>query len=161
MTDLIYGKTLVWASYDPAGVVTAAVHSVLQNLLLDEPTRIRLWRPKDPGKLLVGSGELGLAFWNLAQAEDAKPICNAVSDIRARSRGTVCVCFVDPHLSDLAPILQESGAQIVASELPFLLNALRRAVSAAPLSNQGFHPLTSGLLQRLPWPDASNDPESN
>lgn len=106
-----------------------------------------------------------------------------------RSNRAVCVVFIEPEFVDCTGILLESGAQIVVRDVPSLESVLRQLVAplastqpgenrgslaaksvevvprrlpecTIPLSTRGFHPLTSGLVDRLPWPELESDGET-
>ncbi|MCA9132332.1 MAG: hypothetical protein KDA45_04230 [Planctomycetales bacterium] len=157
MSELLHGQALHWASCDAAGVVTAALQSMLRERLAEESVRLRLWLAASPGQVpqIATAQPLGLALWVMHQAAELPEICRALPPTRAQPRPPLCLCFlglgVDRRRAECAAILLESGAQVVVDELPSLQSALPGILRAAPRSQQGYHPLTAGLVERLPW----------
>jgi len=154
MSDLLLGRALVWASYDPTGILTISIRTILAELMGDAPVRLRRASVQSPGEIAECSSTLGFAIWKLSQPDELRPICEALVNVRSKADSPICVVFHDPELSDCTAILAESGAQIVTSQLTSLQVALYHAVPRAPLSKQGYHPLTSGIVERLPWPES-------
>ncbi len=156
MSHLIRGRALSWGSYDPPGIITAAVSSVLDRAL-DQGIRQRLRRIQHPQEMVDMAAEVGLAIWSVESLDELTDVCEAVAASRERRRNLVAVVRLSPQLNQGVPILAESGAQIVATQVISIQRALRQAVPRISLSHQGYHPLTSGLLQRLPWPELDTD----
>ena len=94
----------------------------------------------------------GLVTLVLRQSGEIPAACKSLWRFRGRLEQPICACFVAPELIDHVPLLLESGAHIVISQLDTWQRALTRILNRASLSKQGFHPLTGGLVDRLPWP---------
>lgn len=159
MSRFIHGRGFIWTTYDPAGWLTAAVQETLQKLLQEEPVKLRWVRMVQPGDVLDISPAVGLAIWHVTTVEETQPVCDALSGASRQNEAPVRVVYLQPSMADWLPILLEAGAQIVVSQLTFLQDALVRAAHRAPRSRHGFHPLTAGLAQRLPWPEVGDDTE--
>ncbi len=155
MPELLHGQTLNWASYDPGGVVTAALQTMLTDHLTGQPVRLHLQRVPSAHQMqqTLASHAIGLAFWNLADSTELPAVCKSIATARSRPNCPVVVCFVESSQRDWLSLLVEAGAQVVVSQLPSLQRALPRIVARVDLSPHGFHPLTSGLVERLPWAD--------
>jgi hypothetical protein len=151
--ELSAEKILVWASWDGPGVVSAALQSMLADGLAGQATRMRLLRATGPEHLaqLVAQQAIGLAVWIVGNDSELLATCKAIDLARSQAASPVCVCFVKPAWSACTPILLEAGAQIVVHELPSLQRVLPRILASAPFSSQAGHPLTTGLIERLPW----------
>ncbi len=152
---LLNGKSFAWASYDHPGVVTAMVQTVLRDWFLNQAVQLRLVLTDAPDELAIAAGEesLALSLWTLSNSEELGDICDSIDRVRNSRSDTLRICYLRPDFRIYAPIVLEAGAQIAVSELPSLQNALLRLLDHVELSDDGYHPLTSGLLQRLPWPE--------
>lgn len=156
MESQLDGKSLVWVSWDPTDFFTAATYRMLSDRLADSKVKLQLIRPAnwevfgEPWQ----RQQIGLVTFALPNANEIPQVCKFLWRQRNRGDQTVSACFVAPELVESVPLLLESGAQIVVSQLTSWQSTLDRVLSQVPLSNQGFHPLTSGLISRLPWPDA-------
>ncbi|MEO8269006.1 MAG: hypothetical protein ABI557_04750 [Aureliella sp.] len=151
--DLLDDQALLWASRDSGGVITAAVGHMLCELLDAEGTRSRLLRAASDEQLnqLSITHTIGLALWCVDDDSLLPPTCQSLCAMRECSPETICVAYVELTRRDLLPLLVEAGAQLIACDVPSLQSGLARAVRVAPRSNGGLHPLTTGLLERLPW----------
>lgn len=151
MSHLIYGQTLVWVSYDPSRVFSAGLKSML-DAMLGEDCRVEvvLAGSLDQTSALVEQTRCGLMTLVLGAAEEITAM-RVLRRVLARS--PECVrCVYYPELLRLDRLrLQEAGAQIVIEQIPLLQAALPQLLSRAPRRSGGNHPLTSGLVERLPW----------
>jgi hypothetical protein len=100
---------------------------------------------------IVRRQNVGLLLWVFRQPEDLRGICTSLLQVEQAPQRPARACFVAAELASHVPILMEAGAQIVVGQLPSLQQALPRLCAAAPLTSHGCHPLTSGLMARLPW----------
>lgn len=153
VNDLLHGQALLWSSRDATGVITAALGQMLRELLEAEGTRSRLLRAASDEQLnqLATTQPLGLALWCVDDDSQLPQACQSLCAVRECSPETICVAYVESERRDLLPVLVEAGAQLVACDVPSLQSGLARVVNAAPRSRVGLHPLTTGLLERLPW----------
>ena len=153
MTDLLHGRTLAWGSWDREGLVTAAVRDMLDDALVGSDIRPRLLLCETPASMqqLCSAHRLGMALWVWSADTALTELCQAVTVVQERQAGTACVCFLASPRADLVSLLVEAGARLIVNDLPTLQRALPRLVAHAPLSAHGHHPLTSGLMNRLPW----------
>lgn len=151
MSHLIYGQTLVWVSYDPARVFSAGLKSMLDQML-DRDCRVEivLAGTLDQTVSLVEQTRCGLMTLVLG-AGDELPAMRVLRRIQVRA--PECVrCVYYPELLQLDRLrLQEAGAQIVIEQIPLLQALLPQLLMRAPRRTGGNHPLTAGLIDRLPW----------
>ncbi len=150
MSHLIYGQTLVWVSYDPARVVSAGLKSMLDSRL-DRDCRVEviLAATLDQTATLVEQTRCGLLTLVLGEADES----TAMRVLRRiQNRSPECVrCVYAAELLQLDKLrLQEAGAQIVIEQIPLLQSALPLILNKAPRRSGGNHPLTAGLIDRLP-----------
>jgi hypothetical protein len=153
MEHRLEGKTLVWVSADEIGVFTAATFKMLTDHFENQAVKVQLIRAEnsdDVGQLMQRQ-VAGLVTLVLQQPGDIPSACKSLWRIRGRVGQPICACFISAEMIDHVPLLLESGAQIIVSQLDVWQRALARILSRAPLSKQGFHPLTAGLVDRLPW----------
>lgn len=151
--NALQGQALYWASYDRSGVVTAALAGLLKDLVAVDQVRLKLVRAVDPQACsqIVDSQTIGLACWVVQELTELPAICQSIRTARRKRTGPVCIAFTEAPVLDEASILMESGAHLVLSSLSALQIALPKALRVVPYSSQALHPLTNGLLARLPW----------
>lgn len=142
------------------GIIAAALQQMLPALCrhlgssTDPPVRPRRLPCSSPVGIpqLAHSLPLGLALWVVADDAQVPAVCQAVAQLRSQSWGSVCLAYGTLFQSDALHCLAEAGTQLIVEDLAQLQWALPRALAKCPLSTAGYHPLTSGLLSRLPWP---------
>jgi uncharacterized protein YaaQ len=163
MSAVLFGRSLIWSCHDVSGIVSAATASILKDLL--QQHSIRPWRLSTTRAGFVENANtdlvLGLSIWRLSRIEDLRPVALAVDSCRRRTPRPICVVYCELPLQALVPILCESGAQLVVSSVPSLQQCIERNINCIPLARQGFHPLTSGLVERLPWSSLTGEDESD
>ncbi len=151
MSHLIHGQTLVWVSYDPGRVVSAGLKSMLDSLL-DRDCRVEV--------VLAGSLELAVGLVEQTRCGLLTLVLGATDELpamrvlrRVQTRVPECVrCVYFPELLQLDALrLQEAGAQIVVEQIPLLQAAVPRLLQRVPRRTGGNHPLTAGLIDRIPW----------
>ena len=153
MQPLLEGKSLVWISLDEVGVFTAATRKMLLDHYEHQAIKVQLLIAATVDDVLQMAQRqvVGLITLVLQQPLDAPVACRVLARLRGRVDQPVCVCYIAPDLIETVPLLLESGAQVIVSQLAVWQRALPRTLAHAPLSKQGFHPLTAGLVDRLPW----------
>jgi hypothetical protein len=154
MENLLEGKSLVWASLDEVGVFTAATRKMLLDHFAEQAVKIHLLQVDNAENLAQTTQRqaTGLVTLVILQASEIPAACRSLWRMRGKLDQPLCVCVIAPELIEHVPLLLESGAQIVVSQLDVWQRALARILSRVQLSNQGFHPITAGLTDRLPWP---------
>jgi hypothetical protein len=117
------------------------------------PAQLRLLREESIENLprLHRLQPVGLTLWTLEHAADLPAVCSSLRSISALNQASLRVCFADAVSPKRVSILLEAGAQIVVSQLPSLYKALPRIIQNANFTSRGTHPLTTGLIERLPW----------
>ncbi|MEM8734437.1 MAG: hypothetical protein AAGG44_09465 [Planctomycetota bacterium] len=169
-SDLLSGRSLLWASFDTAGAATSMIRLHLRQRL--DPNEIRCqhlvcsspdWSEEDAPEL---SGPIGLRFWNIELEDDFARVSRSLRSAKKSSFPTVSLVLIPPQYRDWISILIEAGAQIVVTDVPSLQRVLDSLFPAGQppriaCSEHGFHPITSGLVERLPWPEIDNPPPPN
>ncbi len=153
MEHLLEGKSLVWVSADELGVFTAATFKMLTDHFANQAVKVQLIRAPNTDELAQLSQRqvTGLVTLVLQLPSEIPAACKSLWRIRGRLEQPICACIIAAEMIDHVPLLLESGAQVVVSQLDAWQRALTRILIRAPLSKQGFHPLTAGLVDRLPW----------
>ncbi len=161
-SNLFASPTLIWFSCDPTGLFNAATRSIIPRLL---PTEVKLQfnrfdrieqldQAMDDSAAIVH--DCGMVTLVIVDVRDVGVACRLLSKLKrgasAASTRRICVCFVPTTLEESAGLLMEAGAQIVVSQLPSWQQALPSLLKKVPLCYSGTHPLTKGLVDRLPWP---------
>lgn len=150
----LLGESLVWVTFDPAQTVSAALKWMLQAEFVDQDVRLEVLEAlsvEEAGRL---SEQLKAGLLTLVLAEeDLAGACKALRRVQARQRSCVrCVYVTQPELASDARLL-EAGAQIVVDQIPWLQSIAPRLADQAPRRPGGNHPITMGLVDRLPWRD--------
>ena len=152
------GRTLVWLSWDEAGVFTAATRQMINDVLerkatAEQPVKLQLIRINafEQVSQSVQRQPISLITLVICQQTEIAAACKTFASFRGRIDQPVCVSFLRHELLENVGLLLEAGAQIVVTQLPSWQRCLPRIISRAPLTKHGFHPLTTGLLDRLPW----------
>ncbi len=155
MDEALSEKSLVWAIWDREGVVAAALAGLLERLLTERQILARMLRVDSPSQFpqIASLQPLALAVWVFQDESQLSESLSAIAAIRERSSESVCLCMAGSLPSDIDALLAEAGAQLVLRDVAALPPVLSRMALHAPLSNQGLHPLTTGLVARLPWGD--------
>jgi hypothetical protein len=148
------GRTLVWLSWDERGVFTAATRQMLLEHYAAMPVKLQLVHPPSIDELpqFAQRHFASLVTLVIGQQSEIAAACKTFVRLRGGLDQPVCVAFLDAELLENVGLLLEAGAQVVVSQLPSWQRTLSRVLAIAPLSKRGFHPLTSGLIDRLPWP---------
>lgn len=158
MTHLDSGPSLWCSFFDPSELIAATAFSILHECFQESSLRLHLLRAAAPEQVLGNPTQpIGLALWHVADSSLLTPVCHALQRAEGgehpRQATAVRLVFVARELSQHQAVIGESGAQMVVGDVPSLYRVLSAIGSRLPQSDQGSHPLTSGLSQRLPWPE--------
>lgn len=99
----------------------------------------------------VGDEPLSLGIWACYESGSIPAVCQAMRELSQRDPVAMRLCYVSPELSPRTSILVEAGAQMVVSEISDVAGCLQMLFPKARLFCDGNHPLTTGLINRLPW----------
>jgi hypothetical protein len=150
---LLFGETLAWVTFDAARTVSAGLRSLLRGELDSCGVRLEIFEAAsaDEAAALVEQQRAGLLTLVLAESDWGSG-CRALRRVQVRRSACVrCVYVTQPQLADDLRLF-EAGAQIVVDQIPWLQRLLPRIIERAPRRSGGSHPLTAGLVDRLPWP---------
>lgn len=152
--SLLLGESLVWVTFDTARTASAALKWMLQAEYAERNVRLEILEAssvEEAGRL---SEQLRAGLLTLVLAEDdLAGACKALRRVQARQRSCVrCVYVTQPEFV-LDGRLLEAGAQIVIDQIPWMQRIVPRMVEQAPRRPGGNHPITMGLVDRLPWRD--------
>ncbi|MGN6546391.1 MAG: hypothetical protein ACTHK7_15160 [Aureliella sp.] len=167
-SKLLFGETLSWVTYDKARTVSAGLRSLLRGALDPRGVRLEIVEATsaEEAASLVEQQRAGLLTLVLSEddwtassgigSSGTGPgwaaACKALRRVQVRrGRCLRCVYVAQPEMaSDLR--LFEAGAQIVVDQIPWLQRLVPRIIEQAPRKSGGSHPITAGLVDRLPWP---------
>ena len=157
MQHVLEGKSFAWVSLDAVGVFTAATRKMLNDHFADQAIKVHLIRAdlSDDLSAVLQRQVTGLVTIVLQHESEVPSACRALWRVRGRLEQPICACYISHDLVDSVPVLLEAGAQTVVSKIDIWQRALPQIIARAPLSKQGFHPLTAGLIDRLPWKEQS------
>ncbi len=150
-SSLLYGETLVWVTYDPARTISACLLGMLREHLSQSSVRLELIEcpAMDDIALTVTNHQAGLVTMVVGK-NDWLDSCRALRRVQVRRPE----CFRCVYASAGEPIdplcLMEAGAQIVLDQIPWMQRFVPQLVSQAPRRQGGSHPITAGLVDRLP-----------
>ncbi len=152
MPDSLFGKTLQWACWDNRNLLSALLHAHLNDWGKRQSVTTRLTRIADLAEyeLVLTRRSVGLAVWALWEAEYAEAVCLSLAAICDQSSPPIRICFVAPEVAEHVGLLTEAGGQVVVSHLHRLPLVLPKILAACQLTERGSHPLTAGLIERLP-----------
>lgn len=169
-TTPLHGKSLNWACLDAQGLCAIHVRDVLrrwaeQAAAAGEPIpRVHLhhqfthWTSEESKRAILSAiahSDTNLICICVSEPQELEGTCKLVVQLGQLPRRWEIVCLIPPDLVDWMPILLEAGAQTVVSQLTFIAPVLSRVLQRIRLSTKGYHPLTSGLVERLPWSESS------
>ncbi len=152
MSSILQGKCLTWVTFDPDLSFSAAMRSMMIVQFAGQPVRVQV----DVAQSLEESAQwvchrqsslLTIVVDDAAALAAAKCLWQC----RQRSQTTLRIAISRTSSREFVALLAEAGAQIVVSEVPSLQRMLPQILERIQLKAAGFHPLTSGLMDRLPW----------
>ncbi|MEZ6133423.1 MAG: hypothetical protein R3C53_00800 [Pirellulaceae bacterium] len=154
----LVGQALNWASWDQTNVITAMLSSVLAQWGRENGVTMRLTRVESISHFAdhISHQIVGLAAWSVWDVASLESVCGSLAAIGRRADSPTRVCYVAPELAGSIGLLAEAGAQIVTDQQHDLQSGLMRVLGHCRLTNHGFHPLTRGLVDRLPWPGVNS-----
>ena len=151
-TTKLAGQVLYWTSSDSTNLVTVVVKQFLD-----------LWQKSDRGQKndrrhqrlaldqLAENTQLAFSFWTIGEATQLASSGLSIAQHRKRFPASLQLAYLAPELVESRNLLIESGSHFVVHQICQVHGLLQKLVDTAPLSDQGIHPLTSGLTARLPW----------
>jgi hypothetical protein len=160
-SELLYGETLSWVTFDAARAVSAGLRSMLRQALDPHGVRLEIAEAAsaEEAASLAEQQRAGLLTLVLTESDWSGPEWAAACKTlrRVQARRSSCVRCVYVTLAEMTGDLRlyEAGAQIVVDQIPWLQRLVPRIINRAPRRSGGNHPLTAGLSERLPWLEAS------
>lgn len=155
-TSLLHGESLVWVTYDRGRGVSAALRWMLQTALTPLDVRLEVTEVESAVEAATQVEQRQAGLLTLiprsSECEAEWPaLCKTLRRVQLRQGPCLrCVYASLPGLTDDLR-LWEAGAQIVINQIPWLQRIVPRIVTCAPRRTGGNHPLTIGLVDRLPW----------
>ncbi len=146
------------ACWDPQGIVCATVLTTARQsqLLRSVQAKCQLTQMETPGAQDVDLQQ-SVYVWACYENSSVDWVCQGIGGVYSRDPQALRLCCVPPELASRASIFVESGAQMVAAGLPFLSSSLLSMARKARVFRDGNHPLTTGLLKRLPWQSIADE----
>ena len=152
MSGILGGQCLSWVAFDPQLAVSAALKSMLASYLRGQRIRLQLDVAKSLDEAALWACRQQISLLTIVvERENSLALGKCLWQVRARSPATLRIVVAKNSTPEFVALLLEAGAQIVVREIPSLQRLLPRIVERLPLKSLGFHPLTSGLAERLPW----------
>ena len=156
MSELLRGKALHWTCWDDRHLLTAQLQTLLSDWGKIQSIKSHFTSVDNLAhyESLLGKQHFGLSAWAVRDESPLEQLCLILSAARAHPQSPLQICYLAPELAEHIPLLAEAGAQIVLSQLTSLESTLSRLLPRVALSTMGFHPLTGGLIERLPGTEA-------
>ncbi|MCA9125622.1 MAG: hypothetical protein KDB22_00990 [Planctomycetales bacterium] len=160
MSSTLHRKTFLWTSYDVQDIATAGMQTILGSLneidgRMALPLHTRLMKARDLPELsqLARCHTLALVLWVCHSADQLQDLVRSIASVKHMPEPPCRVCYLAGNTTNLTSIVIEAGAQIAVTQLASLQRVLPSLLPQSPLSPVGIHPITTGLVDRLPWKD--------
>jgi hypothetical protein len=150
--SLLHGSSVTWVTCDPQRTLSAALQWMLRDHWGQRPVRLEVLPAQnwEEVPVLVEQHRAGLLTL-VVDGEHLAAACRALLRVRARRPDCVRLVYAPQALVREDCSLAEAGAQIVVSDIPCLQRLVPTFAPRLAMQYGGYHPLTAGLLQRLPW----------
>jgi hypothetical protein len=95
--------------------------------------------------------QLGLAVWSVTDQSEVAATCIALENQRRQHPQVFLLVFLASEFAEYRGQMIEAGANYVVLHICQLQTVLVKVLNRLRVCHEGHHPLTSGLLNRLPW----------
>ncbi|MEC8556250.1 MAG: hypothetical protein VXZ82_14670 [Planctomycetota bacterium] len=157
MKELLFEKQLRWTAFDPSEVLPTLVSQILRERCDFLGVTHQFVATNSRAEEATDLRDVGLMLWRVQDHENLESTISAIQADRLKEPKPVCLVWLQPNLSHCSGILVEAGAQLVVTQLPSLQKGLEKILARSPLpiplAEHGSHPLVSGIVERLPWPE--------
>ena len=152
-SPLLFGETLTWVTFDPMRTVSAALRSMLREGLAAQQVQLEIIEATsaEVAGTLVEQHRAGL-FTLVLSDPDAPGACKSLRRVQLRRPQCLRCVYTNDSVSLSRFLLLEAGAQFVVDRIPWLQRLVPTIIQRAPRKAGGSHPVTVGLIDRLPWP---------
>jgi hypothetical protein len=137
---------LFWVCYDTSNLVAVTVHQHLKSQAEFLSQRLSA---DQHGSV----PSIGLFVWAIHEPAQFTVTLSALLQARKQNSPALLFVFLAPELLQYRLALIEAGAHIVVHEISQVPSVLSKCSGNLTLSREGVHPITSGLVARLPWAD--------
>lgn len=140
-------RTLYWSCTDESNLIAAVVRQSLDLWQAQNQThhqRVFTDHTSD-------AQQLGLAVWAVTAQAQLAVVCGAIDNQRRGYPSIFQLVFLASDLASYQNLMIEAGATIVVHQIWDLQTVLLTTVNRLFVSLEGHHPLTRGLIHRLPW----------
>ncbi|MFO1065960.1 MAG: hypothetical protein U0892_19025 [Pirellulales bacterium] len=154
MSDLVHSSSVTWVVFDRDRTISAGFARMLRAAWQDERIRLEtvLVGQLEDATRAVEQSRAGL-LWLVIQEDDAAAACRVLLKVRSRWADCLRLVYLPQEASHLHPLLAEAGAQMLVSGIPCCQRLIPSLVGKIPKKTGGYHPLTTGLVDRLAWGD--------
>lgn len=150
MGHFLSAQAVSIVTYDPPGTVAAATVSILERLLKPSQLRLDFTRSELPDLGAPLPHSVGLAMWSVTSEDSVSHVSECIAKFRLLQPQAFTIVLLRPELIAWERVLIESRVHLLLHYLSDLQNELRSALDRIPLSMVDRHPLTEGLLAKLP-----------
>ncbi len=134
---------LFWVCNDTSNLVAATIsqHLKSENRFLSQRLPVEH----------LGSSNVGLVVCAILEPQHFSTAIAAILQARKQNSRAMLLVFLIPELLQYRSALIEAGAHLVITEVHQIPAVLSKCAGDLILSREGMHPITSGLVSRLPW----------
>lgn len=148
--SILQGSILLWRSHDSRNLMTVVVKHYLDSQFAANSVKHQRIRDQQHPE----NQQVGLELWCVDEESRLSTVLAALPNQRRQYPKAVQLVYLVGSLASYRPQLLESGAHWVSLELSELPEVLDKIFCKLNLSSKGTHPLTSGLMEKLPWADS-------
>lgn len=146
-TPAIDTRVLYWSCVDEHNLVAAVVKQSLDAWQTSSQTHHQRTVVDHPHDAI----QLGLAVWSVTNQSQVTATCGALESQRRNYPQVFLLVFLANELAESCGLMIEAGANFVVLHIWQLQTVLAKVLDRLRVCHEGHHPLTSGLLNRLPW----------
>jgi hypothetical protein len=140
-------RVLYWSCIDATNLVAAVVKQSLDAWHASSQT----YHERTVVDHAYDAIQLGLSVWSVTSQSQVTTTCSALENQRRQHPQVFLLVFLASELAEYRGLMIEAGANYVVLHICQLQTVLLRVLDRLPVCPAGHHPLTSGLLNRLPW----------
>lgn len=140
-------EVLYWSSVDRTNLATVVVNQCLDQWSQQNSTKHQRVALDQANEQIV----LGLSIWSVEEISQLVATLSALINQRKRSPKTFQLLYITTELTEFREAVLEAGGHLVVHEISQLAKAVEKTLPSYHLSQAGVHPLTVGLISKLPW----------
>lgn len=141
---------LFWTCNDSCSLVAVTISQFLEG-------RAKLRHQRLSLQQLANQSGLGLSAYAIYESSQLTETIQGIMQTCRQYPHAFQLVFLQPELIEARLALVEAGAQSVVHQISSIARVLEKCLPSMSLSHEGLHPITTGLVARLPWSFADVD----